>query len=335
MSMPRYRRSTSSRRPRKQNAGVGGSRLLGAAQRPRLPRFVGADDGESQRRVAVTQPSRRFEDLSIALVVHQPTHDTDDHVGRRNGAELDPGRGHVVRGNRLGVEATEIDAVPEERHLVFGHPDAAQHGDVLRVLNELGVRTRSRQTLQAVDERPLRGRVIRKGIQTVHRVDDNGNSGHPRGGPPVEAGLRIVRVDDVRAEVAKQTDELEERSAVFERGEGACRMSQGDVVHTPPRERIDVGTGRRGAYDLEARCDERLELGTEQQFEADIRRRDVDDSRTPACHSPREKPGDAVGTVSSRLRLVRLSLDRASAGSTARSTKKAGSASDLCRVSNP
>jgi hypothetical protein len=179
------------------------------------------------------------------------------------------------------IEASEVDAVPEQVQLACRNAQLPQHVDVLHVLEELRVRARGGHAFERVEDHPLRERVLGEHVQPVDGVHDGGDACHPRGQPPVEAGLRVVRVHEVRCQPAEEPAQLEQGLDVRTRGHGPGRVRQRLVTDAPARELLDVRARGRRADHLVAGGGERPELWPQQQRQADVGARDVDDPRPP------------------------------------------------------
>ena len=116
----------------------------------------------------------------------------------------------LLVGEQPGTEALEVDAVAEVAHLAArGEMQSADHLDVLDVLHELGVGPARGERFERVDERRRGHGIVRRGVEPVHRVDDDGHAGQPADDPAVQPGLGVVRVQHRRPLASQHPPQLD------------------------------------------------------------------------------------------------------------------------------
>ena len=99
--------------------------------------------------------------------------------------------------------------------LAGGHVQAFQDGDILDVLHELGLGAHRHRSFEAVDHGAAQERVVRAGVEAVHRIDHHRHPSEPRCHPSVDARLRIVGVDDIGTQPPEQANQLAESEDVI------------------------------------------------------------------------------------------------------------------------
>ena len=201
-------------------------------------------------------------------------------------AQLGAGGG----GDRVGVEAGEVDAVAEQADLAGGDVERVDEGvDVLGVLDEFDVAERGGDPFGGIHRDPSLPAIGGLRPQPVLGVDHERGTGEAGGDASEDARLRVVGVDDVGAQRAQQPQELAERTEVVERVVRAGEGRHVDVGDAHGAQVVDVRSQRRHADHLVAGVGERPELRPEQPVEAHVGGGDVDDPRRgtggPPAHS--------------------------------------------------
>ena len=225
-----------------------------------------------------------LEHLAQALLPHEPAHRADDHVVVVE-PELGPAPRPGAPGSASGVNRARSMPLPSVTSFARGHPEPAQHRDVLGALHQLDVGAARGDPLQRVDDGTAGPGVVRRGVEAVHRVDHHRAPGPtgPRAGRTSRAsGCGCGRC---RAAPGGTPGTARRMRAASRRGSidrVACaratwRMPAASIAAT-------YGPGRRRRHHLVAGGRERLELRSEQQLEADVRGRDVDDLGVVRAH---------------------------------------------------
>ena len=125
---------------------------------------------------------------------------------------------------RSGHEALEVHAVAQQHQLGPRDAQASEGGQVVGVLDQLGLRAGRGRPLGPVHQGAPDPGVLGGGVETVDRVDHHRHPGQPGRHPPVDAGLGVVGVHDVRPEPPEQLHQLEQRPGVLADRHGPGRM---------------------------------------------------------------------------------------------------------------
>ncbi len=137
-----------------------------------------------------------------------------------------------------GTEPLEVDAVAEVAQLARGDEVAApQELDVLDVLDQLDVGPARGERLERVHDRTAGQWIVRRRVQAVDGVDDDRHAGEATDDPPVQPGLRVVRVQHRRSLAAQDPPQLARRAEIGPRVPAAGRCDERDVPHAAPLER--------------------------------------------------------------------------------------------------
>ncbi len=244
------------------------------------------DDGHLG--TAPAQLLGRREELAVALLPHQApdrTHDDGVVVHAQLGSDARAGR----PGLWTGREALQVDAVAEQVETVRGHAQRGERGQVLLVLDQLGVRARGGQALHPVDGNPTDQGVISGGVEAVDGVDHDRHPGRPAAQPPVDAGLWSMRVHNVGPQFAQQPVQLRRCPHVVEDRHAPGGMAQGDMADARALQFGHEGAGCGDADHVIAGGRERGQLGPEQQGQGHVRRGDVDQQGLPQVVAPAKR----------------------------------------------
>ena len=127
----------------------------------------------------------------------------------------------------------------------------------------------------------------------MHGVDHDGHPGHTGRQPSVHAWFRIVGVHDVGSQPAEHADQLGQCLHVLPDRVGPRCMLHRLMPDTPRLQVTHVGAGGRSADHLHARVGEGAQLGTEEESQAHVGRRQV--------HQPAARPRyrDPLGVTAS------------------------------------
>ena len=267
-----------------------------------LVEIQGTGNHDPNVRCGAAQDSGRGEHLGITLLAHQAADDSAHH-GVRTDAPRAPRRGDVVRVDRATVEALEVDAVAQQAQLGARDPQRGQRLDVLGVLHQLDVGAASRHPLQGVHERPSPPAVAGLGVETVDGVDHRRHAGHAGGQAAVDPGLGVVGVYERGPETAELGPQFRQRAEVAVRSHRPGGVLEGHMLDADGGQRGDERSGGGEADDVIPGGDERLELRSEQQSQADVRCRHVDDARS--VHGIDDGDGDGPGR--NRMSVRRMS----------------------------
>ena len=250
---------------------------VGAGERLGLGFVAHPDHDDVQTGNLVAQDARRVDHLAVALLPHQPA---DDAAHERVVVDVPtPAQRRARRRRRRrGIERARSMPLPSRWSFSARNAEPLEHRDVLDVLDELGLRALGRDPLEPVHDRAAGPAVVGLRVETVHGVDHHGHAGEPRREPSVDTGLRVVRVHDVGPQPREHARQLAERGEIAERGHRPGRVAQRHVPNPERVEPFDVRTGRRHADHFVARVAKGGELRPEQQREADVGRRHVNDT---------------------------------------------------------
>jgi hypothetical protein len=221
----------------------------------------------------------RLEELGIALLPDQAP-DGADNDGVVVDAELGS---NVGPDDQVGLEPVEVDAVAEDLDLAPRHPESQQCGGILFVLHQLGVGEQGGDPLEHVHGELASPPVLRLRVEAVLGVHHQRHPGRSGGDASVDAGLGVVRVDDVGAEPPEEAVELEQRLGVAAQVGRSGGVAQGVVHDAVGLEGGHVGPGRGGSVDVVAGGLERTELRPEEQLQADVGGGDVEQLRHAAA----------------------------------------------------
>ena len=239
-----------------------------------LVRVVAPDDDQS---CAWVQRGDGVEQFAVALLGDQSPDRADDHcvvVGCPRPAENPP----LLIGEQPWTETLEVDAVAEVAHLAAGgEMPSADHLDVLDVLDELSVGPLRGERFEGVDEQTAQPGIVRRCVEPVGRVDDDGHAGQPANDPSVQPGLGVVRVQDRRSFAAQQAPQLEGGAQIRTQAPAPRRRRQGEVADAAPLDRLHERPRCADADGLATSGDDGVELRSEQQLEAHVHRRQVGD----------------------------------------------------------
>ena len=246
---------------------------------------LGSHDDEGDVVPERPQVTGHGEQLAEPLLPDETSDGTDDDR-RVVHAQGPPGARRRLR-RPDAVEALEVDAVAQQHQAPGRDAEPAHDLEVLGVLEELHVGAHGGDPLEGVHDRLPQQRVLGCRVEAVHGVDDAGHSCRSGRDPPVQAGLGVVGVDDVRPEFPEQALELDQGQDVLSDGDGPCGMFQWHVGDAPGGELVDEGTRRGHADDLHAGVGERPQLRAEEEGQADVRRGDVDEATArEVAHRP-------------------------------------------------